>query len=653
MAVGYAFNREAVEDIRRDHMRLQREVINLQRTLAHDRNRHLVENIWVAKADAQIPARSGDTPGTGTCSIYEFDSSGMLVDRGFNETVYNLDDAVIEAAEYFPVIREFQGALWLAAHRYGTGEAPQTVMDVVRFELTASLAPGGTAAAVVLDCTSDTLSSGAAITVVDHYKSPGKFRGISGYRGVAFKRSDDTSCSNYTIIMMDELSMLVVATTTSTFSGSPRQASATVADEWQGVAPAGAITVEDRLGRYDNLPNGITVVACYDETDDVYVIVDAPHLTIVRFELTATLGLSGTAAAKVLACIVGNAQVDDAITVEDFNDNPGKFRGPSGYQGVAYWNEDSTCNYTIVQMDHKAIFVEATLTDPLAGGPPTSNAATRDDYYQGRDPGTPVTVFDRLGIYNCLLSGDKVLAAYDEQADQYQIVDADLRPDTFAVCINTGTNYTVEDADRIPCKIGVDKATSLHKVYETANADTVVFRIASPNDGASNTLDWCVLCCRLTVGPVDDDEPRWRNSLKLGRDVYAGLDATNDPGWLYAQGPNSGDVGSGIGISSLAANSASDPWHLWRMPKIQGNLLDGSHLVCSGYGLNTTPNPDELTVDWEYSKRGKSGTVTIDGETFTFEDGILVDSSDVTFTFRSHNDVTADRGNEKTHDFCP
>lgn len=800
MVVGHLLTPRAVQNIREDHHRLKREVINLKRNLAHDRNRHLVENLWVAKADAQIPARSGDIAGSGTCSIYKMADDGMLTDRSFNETVYNLDDAVIDADEYFPVLREFQGALWMAAHRYGTGGTPQTVMDLVRFELTATLAPGGTAAAKILICTNDTLSDGAAITVSDFFKAPGRFRGISGYRGVAFKRSDDVNCNNYSIINMDHLAVFIKATLTSTFSGTPPTATATVDDHWQGVAPAGAVTIEDRCDQHDSVPNGATVLAIYDEIDDLYVMLssatvtivrfelttalalsgtatadvkacifgdakvndsitvedhtsgpgmfkgaigyegtawwngdaacnytiitlehqaikvqatltstfsgtpstatatlvdfwqgvtppaapsgitvedrldmypsvpsgidviasydetvdryivdDLPHITIVRFQLTSTLALGSTATADVLACICGHAEVGDSITVEDFTGSPGKFRGDITWQGVAYHNEDATCNFTITMMELKARMVDVTLTSALSGSPP-QDVANVNDFFLGKDPGTQVTVVDALGgVYGCLEANDQVLGIYDEVNDRYVIIEADPRITSGTECITLMSgNYTVETADRNVCKISVDRKSGLHKVVDDNDADHIVIRIRAP-DAAD---DFLVFSSRVSAGETEEDEPRWRNSLKLGRDVYVGLDSTTDPGWLYAQGPASGDVGAGIGISSLADDGDSDPWHLWQLPKLKGNIDEGSLLVVKGHTLNTTPNPDELTIDWEYTKPGMTGTLTVDGETYDFEDGILVESSDVTFTHRMSTGATSNRGTEVTDELC-
>ena len=69
---------------------------------------------YVALPQADISARSGTTAGSGVCDIYYVDPDGELTAvSSFEQTVFNLRDSSLAAAEYIPVIRDKYGS-WIA-----------------------------------------------------------------------------------------------------------------------------------------------------------------------------------------------------------------------------------------------------------------------------------------------------------------------------------------------------------------------------------------------------------------------------------------------------------------------------------------------------------------------------------------------------------
>lgn len=59
-----------------------------------------------------IPARSGATPGTATCTLYQI-SSGSLSATTNTETVYNLSAAAVSGSAYIAINREYVSGQWV------------------------------------------------------------------------------------------------------------------------------------------------------------------------------------------------------------------------------------------------------------------------------------------------------------------------------------------------------------------------------------------------------------------------------------------------------------------------------------------------------------------------------------------------------------
>ena len=150
---------------------------------------------------------------------------------------------------------------------------------------------------------------------------------------------------------------------------------------------------------------------------------DKPAVYYVRkFRLTASLSLTGSAAAVILNWN-GAAWVEgDAITVHDEQPAPGRWRGVSGYEGWCTPRGNSATNYSIIHMDLIALRIRGILNEDMsqtvAG---VSQAATVVHYHQGRDPGTVVDVYDPNGRFPTALFEARFTALYNDRQGRYEL----------------------------------------------------------------------------------------------------------------------------------------------------------------------------------------------------------------------------------------
>lgn len=144
---------------------------------------------------------------------------------------------------------------------------------------------------------------------------------------------------------------------------------------------------------------------------------------VVRFRTTATLaptGGHGGAAAAVTRVWDGAAYQDgDSIIVEDFT-IPGRWSAVNGAEGVAVKLADKD-EYVILWIEHQAIFATATLSGNMTAG--TAACAFTDSWQGPAGVGAAAQVYDVDGRYSGLLTGDKVLACWDDVESKYKICD--------------------------------------------------------------------------------------------------------------------------------------------------------------------------------------------------------------------------------------
>ncbi|MBI2826701.1 MAG: hypothetical protein HYX69_18675 [Planctomycetia bacterium] len=172
-----------------------------------------------------------------------------------------------------------------------------------------------------------------------------------------------------------------------------------------------------------DLAQGTWVLAAFNADTGRWEIVRDPSAAslVVRFRLTTTLALGGSASA-VIRTWNGTAYTDGvAITVQDFS-GPGRWSGVNGAEGVAAKLPDKSA-YEILWVEHSSVFVKATLTSSMSGG---RAAATIDDAWQGAGAEPSGTdVYDALGYYGDAVAGDRFICAFDDRAAQrkYRIIE--------------------------------------------------------------------------------------------------------------------------------------------------------------------------------------------------------------------------------------
>ncbi len=74
---------------------------------------------WICKnSSSEIPARSGDTPGSGTVTIQKLDSGALTATNG-TLTAYNFSASAIAADAYILVFRDEFGTDWVSSEDCG------------------------------------------------------------------------------------------------------------------------------------------------------------------------------------------------------------------------------------------------------------------------------------------------------------------------------------------------------------------------------------------------------------------------------------------------------------------------------------------------------------------------------------------------------
>jgi len=141
--------------------------------------------------------------------------------------------------------------------------------------------------------------------------------------------------------------------------------------------------------------------------------------TIIGFELTATLALSGSAAAVTVENDIATANV---VTVYDPYDPEGMWTGIAGYRGLAVLYPTDSTKADIIEMEQIAAWIEFTTTEAMGYATAGQVAATVTFYdHQGKNPGTPVNVRDPQGIFADVPTGAKGSADYDYHNGYYRI----------------------------------------------------------------------------------------------------------------------------------------------------------------------------------------------------------------------------------------
>lgn len=160
---------------------------------------------------------------------------------------------------------------------------------------------------------------------------------------------------------------------------------------------------------------------------------------LIHFELIDELKITGTGSGHAKAKLLiwnGSAWVDSGIEIEVYDWFPGMWNGLAGYRG---WAEYRPTQYTdpgedeedeeddvlrsvfeIIWMERPAQLIGFTSTSAMSSG---SMSATVDWFdWQGKDPGSSVTVHDPDGLFPDVHSGALGRAYYNNKAKRYEVL---------------------------------------------------------------------------------------------------------------------------------------------------------------------------------------------------------------------------------------
>jgi hypothetical protein len=162
--------------------------------------------------------------------------------------------------------------------------------------------------------------------------------------------------------------------------------------------------------------------------------------TLIHFELIDELLLTGTGSGHAKAKLLewnGTAWVDSTIEIEVYDWFPGMWNGLSGYRGWAEYRptphtdlgedeedpEDDVLRtaYEIIWMERPAQLIKFVSTGPMDDGELPVTVSWFD--WQGRDPGSSVTVYDPQGRYPDVHEGASGVAYYNNKDKRYEILD--------------------------------------------------------------------------------------------------------------------------------------------------------------------------------------------------------------------------------------
>lgn len=384
-----------------------------------------------------------------------------------------------------------------------------------------------------------------------------------------------------------------------------------------GATDQGFETGSRQIGRLA----GLQVGTSSPTTRPVYVADPVCRAVIVRFTLTGTLSLGGSAGATVLACVSdtrchGADLVGTSITVEDFSGSPGTWKSNIGKEGVAYWNGDVACNYTILWVEEQAVFIEVTTTAVFSGG--VSASPTLVDSWQGYPPAS-ITLEDKCGAYANKAIGSCIVACYHDEDDRYIPIDPTL-PDVSQLCFSYGSeSATVSNVSLL----SVSKNWA-HLENRGAGHGHVQFR-----RGSRDSMFW-------NVGSNSTISPFWTTCAKLGSDLELlgeiGGGFSERGGTLTLSHATLAVSGSHI-LQSTAGPGSVHFWKLPFEPTDAGVQFEGRHLFVTKH----SGSDDSPCLQWEYSLPGWSsnptGLLLVDKNDWTYEFtcGILTYSTNPDF----------------------
>lgn len=270
--------------------------------------------------------------------------------------------------------------------------------DTVVFELTATLALGGEAAAVTCDLDAGEYDTTAtAITVVDPYQSPGCWSGVAGYRGVA-TRNTERQDNKFDILWMERKALIVqFELTASVSAGSSAGATVTTYFQHGNKNPGATVTVYDPANIFSTGVSGDKGHAIWNDISGHYEIITGKGSSTVEWHRgTADAAIAKGASGTVSRYTDGtntDSGVNDTVFVDRENIRAGTV--------VAYQKLGS--NFYEVECEPRFDFYRGTADAAIAKGA----TGTVSRYTDGTN--TDSTLNDSvINDYEYIPSGAKV-----------------------------------------------------------------------------------------------------------------------------------------------------------------------------------------------------------------------------------------------------
>lgn len=143
---------------------------------------------------------------------------------------------------------------------------------------------------------------------------------------------------------------------------------------------------------------------------------------IRRFRLTSSLALMGSASAVLLNWNGVGWVEGNAITVNDEQPSPGRWKGELNYEGWCTPRGESATDWSIVWMDLIALRITGTLNEDMSETTPDASlVANVTHYHQGRNPGTTVDVWDPNNRFPSAVVDAKFTALYNDRRGRYEL----------------------------------------------------------------------------------------------------------------------------------------------------------------------------------------------------------------------------------------
>lgn len=133
MATSYTLTKSALEQLRKDHHQLRTQLQALAPSMLRaSRRTPMRDDLLIGKATEAVAGRSGVNLSSGSFTVQELSSAGVLTDTEKTHTVFNIGEEDIASGDYFPLERDYKSSRWVARKpAAGGGGGGGSTVDVV------------------------------------------------------------------------------------------------------------------------------------------------------------------------------------------------------------------------------------------------------------------------------------------------------------------------------------------------------------------------------------------------------------------------------------------------------------------------------------------------------------------------------------------